>query len=59
MEKAVYEVTDLMILLSVGRNKAYDLIKQNLFPVRVLGRRYIIPKKPFEEWLNGKTLNNE
>ena len=54
-ENSVYEVNDIKHLLNVGRNSAYNYIKevyktQNPFKVIKIGRVYRIPKTSFDEW---------
>lgn len=52
MEKEVYNVTDIMELLDISKNVAYDLIKQEGFPVIKIRSTYRIPKQAFHNWLN-------
>lgn len=47
----VYTVDEIQIKLGVNRNKAYELAMSGQFPSKKLGRRIIIPKKTFDEWL--------
>lgn len=49
----VYHVEDIMKILDIGRNNAYNLVKENLFPVVRIGSSIRIPKEPFMLWLNG------
>lgn len=48
----VYTVNDIMDILNIGKNTAYDLIKQERFPVIKIKSVFRIPKKGFEEWIN-------
>lgn len=52
MQKLVYTVKDVSIILNIGMNKAYDLIHEKKIPSVRLGRKIRIPKKAFENWLN-------
>lgn len=45
-----YSVKDLQKIFNLGKNKAYQLIKQPGFPRIKIGREYYIPKKAFEVW---------
>lgn len=54
--KVVYDVRDLQSILGIGRNLAYDLANSGSFPVRRIGKRILISKAVFENWLN-KTEN--
>lgn len=51
MEKLVYSVKEVAIILNIGMNKAYDMIHQNMIPVIKIGRTIRIPKKSFDTWL--------
>jgi len=52
MEKLVYTVKEVAEILNIGMNKAYELIHQKEFPCKNLGRKILIPRKPFEDWVN-------
>lgn len=54
-EKLVYSVSEVGQLLGVSRPKVYDLTNRSDFPVVQVGRRKLIPKKEFEEWLSRET----
>ena len=51
-EKVIYTVEEVQHILGIGRVQAYDLMKTNQFPVKHIGKRIVIPVKPFMEWLN-------
>ena len=46
-----YDMQTLYQLLPIGWNKLYELVNSRGFPKFVVGRRILIPKKQFEEWL--------
>lgn len=48
----VYTVADIQKILKISKNVAYDLIKENLFPVIKIKSVFRIPKKSFYEWLD-------
>lgn len=50
-EKLAISVDELATTLSIGRNRAHDLIHTRGFPKLKIGRRYIIPAEPLKEWL--------
>ena len=54
MASEVYTVADIMEKLNIGKNTAYELIKQNDFPVIKIKSTYRVPKKSFDEWINYK-----
>lgn len=56
----LYDIEDLQNLLGIGRTRAYQLVKeayekQQPFKVIKLGKLYRIPKKPFDDWMEGNT----
>lgn len=51
-QKEIYSVTDIQMKLAIGKNKAYQLCTSGVFPYKRIGRTILIPKKPFETWLN-------
>jgi hypothetical protein len=52
IEKCVYTVQDVQLLLGIGKNQAYELIKSEAFPTRKVGKKIIISKQVFDHWLN-------
>ncbi len=53
VEKQVYSVSDIMVLLGIGRTKAYELVNSNCFRTLKVGGQIIVPKRSFDLWLNG------
>jgi len=53
-EKRVYSVDEIVEILNVSRNSAYDLIKEGLFNTVRIGSAIRISKKSFDEWLDNK-----
>ena len=51
--KEFYRVTDLMELLSLGRSKVYEMIKEGSLPsVRLNGTRTLrVPAAALEKWI--------
>ncbi|MFW6015080.1 MAG: helix-turn-helix domain-containing protein [bacterium] len=45
-------VDDVSNILNINRSKCYELVNNNIIPNKRIGRRIIIPKKSFLEWLN-------
>lgn len=44
--------TELASILGISRNKAYELANRSDFPKFKMGRRIIISKKHFVEWMD-------
>ena len=42
--KDVLKIEDLMDILRVGKNKAYEILKTGVIPNRKIGNQYVIPK---------------
>lgn len=55
MEKKVYSVQEVAELLGISKSYAYDLVKEKKIPVLDLGKRKVIPKIPFDEWMKNNT----
>lgn len=51
-------VEDIMGILQIGRNSAYELCRSMGFPTMRLGRNIRIPKDKFIEWYKNSTENN-
>ncbi|RCX21106.1 excisionase family DNA binding protein [Anaerobacterium chartisolvens] len=54
MNSEVYTVYDIMQILNISKNVAYDLVKQKGFPAIRIKSSYRIPKKGFDSWLNDR-----
>mgnify|MGYP000908402718 CR=1 FL=1 len=48
-------VEEAATMLGIGRNTAYEAVRQGRFPVPVvkIGKRYVIPRLPLERLLAG------
>ncbi|MBQ7203288.1 MAG: helix-turn-helix domain-containing protein [Eubacterium sp.] len=53
IERQVYSVNEIMIMLGIGRTKAYELVNANYFRTLKVGGQIVIPKRSFDLWLNG------
>ena len=54
VEKKVYTVQEIMVILGIQRRKAYDLVKEGHFTYKKLGRDIRINKESFDNWLNNQ-----
>lgn len=52
-QRKVYMVGEIQTMLGIGKNKAYVLCTSGVFPYKRIGKTIVIPKEPFDEWLNG------
>ena len=52
-EKRCYSVSDLQEMLGISKPAVYELLKQKEFHWVMIGGRYKISKRSFDEWLDG------
>ena len=52
-EKRCYSVSDLQEMLGISKPAVYELIKRKEFRWVMIGGRYKISKRSFDEWLDG------
>lgn len=50
-DKLCYDMKSLQEVMPIGKNNLYNLVHSQGFPKIIIGRRILIPKKAFEEWL--------
>lgn len=51
----VYTVSDIQRIMSLGRTRAYELMRSDGFPSIKLNNRIYITKTNFEKWLDKNT----
>ncbi|MBS5115843.1 MAG: helix-turn-helix domain-containing protein [Erysipelotrichaceae bacterium] len=51
-EKKTYTVQEIMKILGIGKNAAYQLVEQNKFKSVRIGSSIRISKESFDKWLN-------
>ena len=51
-EVKAYTVSDIMKILQIGKNNAYELCNSNTFNVIKIGKLIRIPKSSFDRWLD-------
>ena len=51
VEKRAYTVEEVMEMLDIGKNTAYNLIKSGEFKCVKIGCHYRVSKNSFDEWL--------
>jgi predicted DNA-binding transcriptional regulator AlpA len=54
-EKVMLGVKDVMKLMGIGRDRAYELMNSKQFHVIKVGRRLIVHKDVFTNWLKGQS----
>lgn len=51
-EKKTYTVQEIMKILNIGKNAAYQLVEQKYFKSVRIGSSIRISKESFDKWLN-------
>lgn len=54
----VLTVQDVMMILHIGRSKAYELLRTNEIPSMKIGKKYIVPKHLLIDFLSNNKVNN-
>lgn len=57
-EIVIYNTKDIQRILKIGKNNVYELFKLTNFPVVRIGKKYLIPKNEFEEWISNNIYKN-
>ena len=58
-EKRVYTVEEIMNILDIGKNAAYNLVNSGVFHYVKVGGHYRISKKSFDNWLDNLDKGSE
>lgn len=53
LERAVYTVEDVAVILGLARCIAYARVRDGSIPARKIGHRWVISKVAFHAWLDG------
>ncbi|MBS3948402.1 MAG: helix-turn-helix domain-containing protein [Dethiobacter sp.] len=59
IEALVYSVPEVASLLDINLPRAYELARQPGFPAICVGKRVIVPKAAFEQWLERAVLDKQ
>ena len=51
-EKLVYSIQEVADLLGISRSYAYQLVRNGTIPALQLGKKRVIPKEKFIQWVN-------
>lgn len=54
LNKVVYTPMEIKMMLGIGKNEVYKLIHTGEIKSIKIGRKLLIPKQCFHEWLYGK-----
>lgn len=58
MEKTTFSIIEMAEYLSIGRNKAYELVRTNTIPALKIGRQIRIPIKLLNKWIEDTANQN-
>ena len=50
--KLLYSVSELRVILGIGKNLAYKLLERNDFPKLKINGRYYIPADKLKKWID-------
>ncbi len=56
VQRLAYKVEEVAQLLGLSVDKVYELVRASRIPHKRLGRRIIVPREPFETWLNSSEV---
>ncbi len=54
MEKLVLTIQEAADVLGISKSYAYELSRQGVIPTLVLGKKRVIPKEKFIQWINNQ-----
>lgn len=49
----VIGVSEIMAVLGISRNTAYELLHSESFPAFTIGKQYRVQRQKFVEWIDG------
>lgn len=55
-DPATYTVDEVAALLHISRGNAYRCVNDGTIPAKRIGRRWMVPKSRFHEWLESIDL---
>jgi len=51
LERKVYSIAEVAVVLGISKSYAYELVKERRLPVLEVGKRKVIPKVSLEQWI--------
>jgi excisionase family DNA binding protein len=55
VERKTYSVSEIIAILGIGKNKAYELCNSNQFKIIKIGKSIRVVKESFDLWLSGES----
>jgi excisionase family DNA binding protein len=59
MEKVTYSVKEAAAVLGISPTKMYELVRSDSVPNIKFGKRFVIPKARFHDWVNDVVQGGE
>ena len=53
VERETYTVAEVATMLGISLTGTYAYLRDGLIPARRLGARWVVPRRPFDAWLDG------
>jgi excisionase family DNA binding protein len=54
--RLTYTVDEVAHLLNLSRGHTYQYVRDGVIPAERVGRRWLIPRKRFHAWLDGRAV---
>jgi excisionase family DNA binding protein len=54
VDTLTYSVDEVAAQLGVARSVAYEAVRSGLIPAIRVGRRWLVPRRRFHDWLDGR-----
>ena len=54
MDTLTYTVDEVAALLGIARSVAYEAVRNGSIPATRIGRRWLVPRHRFHDWLDGR-----
>lgn len=59
LEKVTFSVKEAATILGIGTSKMYELVRTDKVPNIKLGKRFVVPRVKFIEWVNKSVVGGE
>ena len=59
VQKLAYSVEEMSVELGIGRELAYQMVKEPGFPAIHVGKRILIPKQALETWMMSEAFKTK
>ncbi|MEG0692179.1 MAG: helix-turn-helix domain-containing protein [Oscillospiraceae bacterium] len=56
MDKMTFSVQEAAEVMGISHSKMYQMVREDIVPNIKLGKRYVIPKAKFVDWVNNAAV---